>query len=55
MEFKGFSNKIDQWDQKIILKYNGFGGKPLTILLKIFSFFGRETVWLFLIVFYLII
>jgi undecaprenyl-diphosphatase len=52
MEFKEFSNRVDQWDQKIILKYNGLGGKPLTIILKFISFFGRETIWLFLITFY---
>ncbi|MFX1501824.1 MAG: phosphatase PAP2 family protein [Promethearchaeota archaeon] len=55
MEFKEFSNKIDQWDQKIILKYNGLGGRPLTIILKVISFFGRETIWLYLITFYLFI
>lgn len=55
MEFKEFSNKIDEWDQRIIVKCNGLGGKPITIILKFFSFFGRETIWLFLIVFYLFI
>jgi undecaprenyl-diphosphatase len=48
-------NKLDPWDQKIILKYNGFGGKTFTIILKIISFFGRETIWMLLIVFYLFI
>lgn len=55
MEFKEFSNKIDKWDQKIILKYNGIGGEPTTFILKLFSFFGRETIWLYLITFYLLI
>ncbi|MFX1278533.1 MAG: phosphatase PAP2 family protein [Promethearchaeota archaeon] len=55
MEFKDFQNKINKWDQKIILKYNGIGGKPLTYILKVLSFFGRETVWIFLIAFYLFI
>lgn len=55
MELREFSNKVDRWDKNIILKYNGFGGRPLTILLKIFSFFGRETLWLLLIAFYLFI
>ena len=49
MEFKEFSNRIDQWDQKIILRYNGLGGKPITIILRFISFLGRETLWLFLI------
>jgi undecaprenyl-diphosphatase len=55
MEFKEFSNRIDQWDQKIVLKYNGFGGKSTTIILRIISFLGRETLWLILIAFYLFI
>jgi len=55
MDFKKFSDRIDQWDQKIILKYNGLGGKALTIILRIISFFGRETIWLFLIAFYLFV
>ncbi|MFX0083327.1 MAG: phosphatase PAP2 family protein [Candidatus Hodarchaeota archaeon] len=55
MEFKAFSNKIDEWDQKVIIKYNGIGGKPATYILKFFSFFGRETIWIFLIAFYLFI
>lgn len=55
MELKDFSNKIDEWDQKIIVKYNGIGGKPVTYILKFFSFFGRETIWIFLIAFYLFI
>ncbi|MFX1377597.1 MAG: phosphatase PAP2 family protein [Promethearchaeota archaeon] len=55
MELKVLSNRVKQWDQKIILKYNGLGGKPLTIILKIISFFGRETLWLFLITFYLLV
>ena len=55
MEFKEFSNWVDQWDQKIILKYNGLGGKFTTFILKVFSFFGRETLWLCLMAFYLLI
>lgn len=55
MEFKELSNKIDKWDQKIILKYNGLGGKSLTIIFRCVSFFGKETIWLFLIAFYLFI
>ena len=55
MEFKAFSNRIDEWDQKIIVKYNGIGGKPVIYNLKFLSFFGRETLWIFLIAFYLFI
>ncbi len=55
MKISNILKKIDQWDQKIILKYNGMGGKPITYILKFFSFFGRETIWLYLIAFYLLI
>jgi undecaprenyl-diphosphatase len=55
MKFKEFLKIIDEWDQKIILKYNGIGGKPFTYILKTLSFLGRETLWIFLIAFYLFI
>ncbi|MHA2325809.1 MAG: phosphatase PAP2 family protein [Promethearchaeota archaeon] len=55
MELKEFSTKVENWDRKIILKYNGLGGKPITYLLKFLSFFGRETLWISLIAFYLFI
>ncbi|MFX0028101.1 MAG: phosphatase PAP2 family protein [Candidatus Hermodarchaeota archaeon] len=55
MGFKDFSNRVDKWDQKIIIKYNGKGGKFLTYILKFASFFGRETLWIFLIAFFLFI
>ena len=55
MQSKKIFNKLDKWDQKIILRLNGIGGKPVTIFLKILSFAGRETIWMFLLVFYLFI
>jgi len=55
MNIKYFITKIDKWDQKVILKYNGIGKKPVTIILKLFSFFGRETPWILIIAFYLTI
>lgn len=55
MESKNIFNKLNNWDQKIILKYNGSGGKLFTNFLKIVSFFGRETLWIVLMVFYLFI
>jgi len=55
MDSKNFFNKLNNWDQKIILKFNGIGGKAFTILLKVLSFLGRETIWMFLMVFYLFI
>lgn len=48
-------NRVDEWDKKIISKYNGIGGKPLTYFLKFVSFFGRETIWLALMAFFLFI
>ena len=55
MKIKDVINDINIWDQKKILKYNGFGGKPLTIILRISGIFGRETLWIFLIAFYLLV
>ena len=55
MEAKLILKNLDAWDKRIILKYNGFGGVPLTTLLKIISFLGRETLWMLLMVFYLFI
>lgn len=42
-------------DRKISIHLNGIGGKLLTKGLRIFSFLGRETIWLLLIVFYSLI
>ncbi len=50
-----FRNKIDEWDKRTIIQYNGIGGKYFTYILKLVSFFGRETPWIFLIAFYLLI
>ncbi|MFX0043494.1 MAG: phosphatase PAP2 family protein [Candidatus Hodarchaeota archaeon] len=55
MEKNEFISRVDKWDQKIILKYNGIGGKAFTYLLKPISFLGRETLWISLIAFYLFI
>jgi undecaprenyl-diphosphatase len=55
MESKELFQKLDKWDQRIIAKYNGIGGKPFTIFLRFISFFGRETIWLVLIEYYLFI
>lgn len=48
-------NDINEWDNKIILKYNGIGGKFFTYFLRFLSFSGRETIWLCLITFYFFI
>ncbi len=55
MEVKLVIKNLDAWDKRTILKYNGFGGKLFTNLLKIISFLGRETLWMVLMVFYLFI
>ena len=55
MNIIDFIGKIDKWDQKVILRYNGFGGKIFTHFLILTSFFGRETPWILLIAFYLTI
>ena len=55
MSKEKFFARLDPWDQKIILKYNGIGGKKFTVLLRIISFIGRETIWMLLMVFYLFI
>lgn len=55
MESKELLHRVDEWDQKVILKYNGIGGKPFTYFLKIVSFFGRETIWFILMAYYLFI
>ena len=48
-------SKIDQWDQSIILKINGWGGKNFTLFLRGLSFFGRETVWICLMIYFFFI
>ncbi|MFW9897316.1 MAG: phosphatase PAP2 family protein [Candidatus Thorarchaeota archaeon] len=55
MELKDFYNRIDDWDQKVIIKYNSFGGKTITVIFRFISFFGRETLWISLIAFFLLI
>jgi len=55
MESKELLQRVDEWDQKVILKYNGIGGKLFTYFLKIISFFGRETIWFILMAYYLFI
>ena len=55
MGLKDFTKKIDEWDHQVIKRYNGAGGKPFTYLLKTFSFLGRETLWIFLIAFYIFV
>jgi undecaprenyl-diphosphatase len=50
-----FLSKIDQWDQSIILKINGWGGKKFTLFLRGVSFFGRETVWICLMIYFFFI
>lgn len=55
MDKKTFIFKIKQWDQKNVLRWNGKGGKLVTYILKFVSFFGRETIWLLMLYYYLFI
>jgi len=55
MESKDLLHRVIEWDQKVILKCNGIGGKSFTYFLKIVSFFGRETLWFILMTYYLFI
>lgn len=52
MKIPQILNKVIKWDHKIILKYNGRGGNLFTLLLRIISFLGRETIWLLLILYF---
>ena len=55
MNFKECVNRVDKWDKDKILKYNGVGGPVFTKIFKFASFFGRETIWFFVIAFYLFV
>ena len=55
LNIKDFITRIEKWDQKIVLRYNGFGGKTFTYLLRGTTLLGRETLWIFLIAFYLLV
>ncbi|NHJ24072.1 MAG: phosphatase PAP2 family protein [Candidatus Lokiarchaeota archaeon] len=55
MNSEYFFQKLVKWDKKTILKYNGYGGKSFTFLLKGISILGRETIWLTLIVLFMFI
>lgn len=46
-------NRIDQWDKRIILRYNKFNNKISLYFLKIISFFGHSTIWMLLTTFFL--
>ena len=46
---------IDSWDKKVISRLNGKGGKGVTIILRIISFFGRETFWFLFIAYFFFI
>lgn len=44
-----------QWDERVFLKVRGFGGKKNIIIMRFFTFFGRESIWSFLISYFLVI
>ena len=51
--YNEYINHIDQWDKKIVLKYNKIDNKSIIYFLKFITFFGRETVWLLLMAYFL--
>ena len=55
IKLNDLKNKINQWDKRIIIKYNGKGGYYFTKLLQYLSFFGEETIWVSLITLFLFI
>jgi len=55
MKNKKIIQKIVQWDKKIAIRWNAAGGKPITYVLKSVSFFGRETIWLLFLYYFLFI
>ena len=55
MELGDFVESMKQIDEYFSKRWNGMGGKPATVFLQVISFFGRETMWLALIAFYLFI
>ena len=55
MEITNLIEKVDTWDKNVIVKWNRYGGKLLAFFLRIIAFLGRETIWLIIMVFYLLI
>ena len=55
MEKSNLIKRVDAWDKNVIVKWNGYGGKLSVFFLRIVSFLGRETIWLIIMVFYLLI
>jgi undecaprenyl-diphosphatase len=53
--FERLRSQIKNWDRKLSIRLNGIGGTFLTYALRLFSFLGRETIWLLLIAFYIFI
>ena len=55
MELENWMKKVEKFDRKWALRYNGWGGTIFTKFLKFVSFFGRETLWFLIIAYYLLI
>lgn len=47
--------RIKKWDEKIAKKHNGSRDQKILYLSKFLSFFGRETLWLALVSFFLLV
>ncbi len=55
IKLNDLKKKINQWDKRILIKYNGKGGHYFTKLLQYLSFLGEETIWVSLITIFLFI
>lgn len=55
MDLSNFINSVKTWDRRVTLRYNNYGNKFTLYFFRIISFFGRESLWLFLCFFYLFI
>ncbi len=47
--------RIQQWDTRLLLRFNGTPDSPWTSVYRAFSFLGRETIWLGLIACFLFV
>ncbi|MBD3194192.1 MAG: phosphatase PAP2 family protein [Candidatus Lokiarchaeota archaeon] len=55
IDYQKITENIIDWDYRISHKHNGKGGEIITLILKYLSFCGKETIWVCLISFFLLI
>ncbi len=46
-------NRVQQWDTRVLLRFNGKTDSPWTPVLRVFTFLGREPIWLGLVAFFM--